>query len=73
MKKVVFDDGETPRVVGVRYVRDGVEFEVGVGREAVVSGGSVGTPQVLMLSGIGDKHHLQDHGVCVIVGCTILR
>ena len=71
MKKVVFDEGETPRVIGVRYVRDGEEFVVGVRKEAVVSGGSINTPQILMLSGIGDKQHLHDHGVTFCIKCTI--
>ena len=71
MKKVVFDGGETPRVIGVRYVRDGEEFVVGVRKEAVVSGGSINTPQILMLSGIGDKQHLRDHGVSFVYIYTV--
>jgi choline dehydrogenase len=32
----------------------------------VLSAGAIGTPQILMLSGIGDGAHLQDHGIPVL-------
>jgi len=68
VKKVEFDEkaGETPRAVGVRYVRDGREHVVKVSKEVIVSGGSVATPQILMLSGIGDAQHLRDVGIPVV-------
>ncbi|KAI0234137.1 hypothetical protein L0F63_000364 [Massospora cicadina] len=34
-------------------------------KEIIISGGTFNTPEILMLSGIGDKHHLTEHGIPV--------
>lgn len=46
---------------GVRYVKDGaaVEARVREGGEVILAAGAVGSPQLLMLSGIGPKKHLK--------------
>lgn len=54
------------RAVGVEYVRDGATFTARADREVILSGGSVNTPQLLMLSGIGDRDELQAHGIPVV-------
>lgn len=61
---VVIEGG---RAVGVRITtKNGVET-VRASREVVLSAGSIGTPQLLMLSGIGDADHLRSVGVDVVV------
>lgn len=61
--QVVF---EGKRAVGVRYRgRDGAEREVR-GAEVILSGGAVGTPQLLQLSGVGDQEHLGGLGIPVV-------
>ena len=57
---------EGKRAIGVRY-RDkrGAEQLARAGREVVLSSGSYGSPQLLMLSGIGPADHLQEVGVPV--------
>ncbi|MGH7155645.1 MAG: GMC family oxidoreductase, partial [Acetobacteraceae bacterium] len=51
----------------------GVEYHTGDGRrvaraerEIIVSGGTYGSPQILLLSGLGPAQHLQDMGVAVV-------
>ncbi len=56
---------EGKRAVGVQYLQGGQTLEVKARREVIVSGGAYGSPQLLMLSGIGPKEHLQQHGIAV--------
>jgi choline dehydrogenase len=53
------------RCVGVRYCVDGKPHEARAGREVVVSGGSINSPQLLELSGIGQAARLRDLGIAV--------
>ncbi|MET0984548.1 MAG: GMC family oxidoreductase N-terminal domain-containing protein [Steroidobacteraceae bacterium] len=57
-------DGQ--RAVAVRYRRDGQVFTVRAGREIVLSAGAIGSPHLLMLSGIGDPAMLQRFSVPVV-------
>jgi choline dehydrogenase len=51
------------RCIGVRYTIDGVQREARANREVVVSTGSINSPQLLELSGIGNPELLQDLGI----------
>lgn len=51
---------------GVELLRDGRRLHVGARREVVLSAGAFGSPQLLMLSGIGPGAHLREHGIEVI-------
>ena len=55
---------ERGRAVGVEVERDGrvEEFRA---EETVLCAGAIGTPQIMMLSGIGPAQHLQEVGVTV--------
>jgi choline dehydrogenase len=53
------------RCVGVRYSAGGQEREARAGREVIVSAGSINSPQLLELSGIGRPEVLQKHGIDV--------
>ena len=44
----------------------GDEKYVRAGREVILAAGVFNTPQLLMLSGIGDAGHLADHGISVV-------
>ena len=59
-------DPSTKRAYGVEFVRDGETVRVHANKEVIVSGGSINSPQLLMLSGIGPKEHLSKHGITVI-------
>ena len=54
---------EGRRCRGVRYRRNGAEFEARAGAEVVLCAGAIGTPQLLQLSGIGPAAHLQAMGI----------
>ena len=52
------------RVSGVRgRDRRGREFTARAGREVILSAGSIGSPQLMMLSGIGPAEHLREVGI----------
>ena len=60
-------EGAGHRVTGVRYrSRNGTMTTVRARRETILSGGAVGTPHILMLSGIGPADHLRAHGIEVV-------
>ena len=56
---------EGRRAVGVEYRQGGTLHQVRA-REVILSGGAVNSPQLLMLSGVGDAAHLQAMGVPVV-------
>ncbi|HEX4507883.1 MAG TPA: GMC family oxidoreductase N-terminal domain-containing protein, partial [Alphaproteobacteria bacterium] len=58
---------EGKRAVGVAYVKGGREEQVWASREVILSGGALNSPQLLMLSGIGDGDHLKSHGIETLV------
>ncbi len=60
--RIMLDRG---RAVGVEYERRGVRFAAQAEREVVLSGGVINSPQLLMLSGIGDPDRLAEHGITV--------
>lgn len=59
-------DPERNEAFGVRFTVKGVVEEVKTKKEVVLSGGSILTPQLLMLSGIGPKNHLKELGIPVV-------
>lgn len=63
-RKVVF---EGKRAVGVEFKQGGKVKVVRAGQEVILSGGAFGSPQVLMLSGIGAAAELKAHGINVVV------
>ncbi len=57
---------EGGRAAGVTYRSDGHEETVRAEAEVILAAGAIGTPQLLMLSGIGPADHLRDQGLYVI-------
>ncbi|MBV9091213.1 MAG: GMC family oxidoreductase N-terminal domain-containing protein [Mycobacteriaceae bacterium] len=62
-RRVIFDG---TRAVGVEFDQDGTRRVVRARREIVVCAGAVNSPQLLMLSGIGDRDQLAEHGIGVV-------
>ncbi|XP_075726210.1 glucose dehydrogenase [FAD, quinone]-like [Rhipicephalus microplus] len=54
--KVIFHG---KRAIGVRFIRRDREFNIMADREVVISAGAIGSPQLLMLSGIGPRSDLE--------------
>lgn len=61
--RILFDG---TRAIGVEYRRGPATFVILVRREVVLCGGAINSPQLLMLSGIGDSEELARHGVPVL-------
>ena len=58
---------ESGRAVGVATTVNGRETVVDARREVIVACGAVRSPQLLELSGIGQPHVLEEHGISVTV------
>ena len=57
-------DGQL-RCTGAQVMKEGVRLTVSARAEVILSAGSIGSPQILQLSGIGPGTLLQQHGVAV--------
>jgi choline dehydrogenase len=57
---------EKGRALGVAYIRNGVMEEARADREVILSGGTINSPKVLLLSGIGPADELGRAGVPTI-------
>jgi choline dehydrogenase len=68
VSRVLFkNDGETvPTAYGVEYYRHGKKYILECREEVILSAGAIGSPQILQLSGIGDKNLLQSLDIPVI-------
>ncbi len=59
-ERILFDG---TRASGIRLRRGGESFTVNIARELVLSGGSINSPQLLMLSGVGGAEYLKAVGI----------
>lgn len=60
VNRVVIEDG---RATGVEIEHGGVRRVIGASEEVIVSAGTINSPQILMLSGIGDGAALRAQGI----------
>ena len=71
--RIVIEGG---RATGVEMIRRGTRETVWAEREIILCGGTVNSPQLLMLSGVGPADHLASLGIPVVhdapeVGCNL--
>jgi choline dehydrogenase len=64
----VLIDPRTKHAFGIEYIGDGDDgiTTVRARKEVILSAGSINTPKILMLSGVGPKEHLDSFGINVI-------
>ena len=67
VQKVLFD-GKT--ATGVAYLHRGQLQQVSANREVIVSAGAIASPQLLMLSGVGDPEQLQQFNINPVLAQT---
>ena len=61
--RILFDG---KRAIGVKYERYGQVLQAQAGREVIVSAGSINTPQLLQLSGVGPARTLKENGINIV-------
>ena len=61
--RIVFDG---KRAVGVDFRRNGASERADAAREVILCGGAINSPQVLLLSGVGDAQHLSEHEIPLV-------
>jgi choline dehydrogenase len=63
VRRVLF---EGDRAVGIEVDAGGTTHRIRAQREVIVAAGAVGSPHLLLRSGVGPREHLQRHGVKVV-------
>eukprot|EP00918_Siedleckia_nematoides_P105965 GHVU01231304.1.p1 GENE.GHVU01231304.1~~GHVU01231304.1.p1 ORF type:complete len:598 (+),score=63.32 GHVU01231304.1:326-2119(+) len=68
VSKIVFAN---KRAVGVEFIRDGKIQTVKARKEIILSAGAVGSPHILLLSGVGPKKHLSDMKIPLVADLPV--
>jgi choline dehydrogenase-like flavoprotein len=55
------------RATGIAYRRDGKAETATARREVILAAGAIGSPHLLLLSGVGPAAHLREHGIDVVL------
>ena len=67
--RIIFDDSK--RAVAIQFERFGMSHLVYARREIILSAGSINSPQILMLSGVGPASHLNRIGIPVVADLPV--
>lgn len=65
VEKILFEKNGAQKhtAVGVRYRKDGQLLEIRAGREVILAAGAFASPQILELSGFGNRKILENSGI----------
>jgi len=63
VRRLTFDGR---RCTGVEVIRGGADERIGARIETILAAGSIGSPQIMQLSGVGPSALLQEHGIPVL-------
>lgn len=63
--KLLFDETKT-KVIGVEMEKMNIKYKILARKEVIVSAGAINSPQLLMLSGIGPRSHLESMKIRVV-------
>lgn len=63
--KIIIDP-MTNQANGVEFFRNGKRHRIAASKEVIMSAGAINTPQILMLSGIGPRKHLEEMNIDVV-------
>lgn len=66
VQKIIIDP-ITKIATGVEFEKQGRKYIVKASKEVVLSAGSIASPQILMLSGVGPAAHLIEKGITPIL------
>ena len=67
---ILFDGENSTKAIGVEFSKNGKMHKV-FGNKIVLSAGVIGSPKILMQSGIGPKNHLESIGIKVLVDLPV--
>ncbi|ELU14399.1 hypothetical protein CAPTEDRAFT_122622 [Capitella teleta] len=59
------------RATGVEFIWKGEFRRVSASKEVVVSAGALDSPKLLMLSGVGPRDHLEEHGIDLVADLPV--
>jgi len=66
-QQVLFDtSGDEPVATGVTYKRKGKLISVTAAKEVILTAGALRSPQLLQISGVGERQHLEGLGIDVV-------
>ena len=63
VEKIIFDG---KKAIGIEVKIKGKLEKIYANKEVILSGGAINSPQLLMLSGVGDANHLKEKGINVV-------
>ncbi|XP_056636991.1 glucose dehydrogenase [FAD, quinone]-like [Diorhabda sublineata] len=65
--KIIFsDDNGTQTATGVQFIKEGKLYNAYASKEVILSAGPIGSPQLLMLSGVGPQEDLENLNITVV-------